>query len=316
MPKPRNFAGIALAVLSGVSFGTLPVFITWLSARGIGAWVQVAVRLSVSAAILGAALALTAPASLRIATWRRLRLLLANGALMLTAFTAYVLSISLGTPAAKAVLLVYLYPIFVALAGPKLLGETLTRRKLLSTALGVLGAAVTVGFWDVGSLGRVEPGDLLALLTGAAYGGVVILGRIGSTRERLSSPVLTFWSFVAALGWLLAGACVVVVWLGAPDLLLALPAETDPRMVRDLLGLAVFGTAVPYGLLFAALGRTEASTASVLMLVEPVSVFAMSAAFLHQPIRWWHLAGGAVILAAAALASSQPLNEAAKKSRR
>ncbi len=306
MRRPRNLAGIALAVLSGVSFGTLPVFITWLSARGIGAWVQVAVRLSVSAAILGAALALMSPASLRVASRRRLGLLAVNGALMLTAFTAYVLSISLGTPAAKAILLVYLYPIFVALAGPRLLGETMTRSRLASTALGVVGAAVTVGFWDVQALGRVGPGDLLALGTGVAYAGVVILGRIGSTREGLSSPVLTFWSFVAALAWLLAGGLVVVAAVGAPDALLALPDRADPRMVRDLLGLAVFGTVAPYGLLFAALGRTEASTASILMLVEPVSVFLMSAAFLHQPIRWWHLAGGAVILAAAALASAQP----------
>lgn len=305
MRRPRNLTGIALAVLSGVSFGTLPVFITWLSARGIGAWVQVAVRLSVSAAILGAALALAAPASLRIASGRQFRLLLANGALMLAAFTSYVLSISLGTPAAKAILLVYLYPIFVALAGPKLLGEVITRSRLASTALGVIGAAVTVGFWDVGSLGQVQAGDLLALLAGLAYAGVVILGRIGSTQERLSSPVLTFWSFVAALAWLLVGGFVAVVWLGAPDLLLAPPAEADPRMIRDLLGLAIFGTAVPYGLLFAALGRTEASTASILMLVEPVSVFLMSAAFLHQPVRWWHLAGGGVILAAAVLASTQ-----------
>jgi DME family drug/metabolite transporter len=313
MLRPRNLAGIALAVLSGFSFGTLPVFITWLSQRGIGAWVQVAARLSVSALILGAALALAAPASLRIGNRRRVGLLLTNGALMLTAFTAYVLSISLGTPAAKAVLLVYLYPIFVALAGPRLLGERLTRRRLASTALGVVGAAVIVGFWDVQALGRVQSGDLLALLTGIAYAGVVVLGRIGSTRERLPSPVLTFWSFVAALAWLLVGGLAVVATLGAPDLLLALPAETDPRMVRDLMGLAVFGTAVPYGLLFAALGRTEAGTASILMLVEPVSVFLMSAAFLHQPIRWWHLAGGAVILAAAALASTQPQRASADR---
>lgn len=299
----REWSGTALTVLSGISFGALPLFVTWLSRAGVGVWLQVFVRLLVSIAVFAVILLKVSPGNARPVSSRQWGFVALNGFLMVSAFTTYVLSISLGTPPAKAILLVYLYPVFVALLGSRLLGERLTWRRRLGIAAGVLGAAVMVEFWEVHSLGQIQPGDFFALGNSVVYAGVVVLGRRGSVREGIRPLALTMWSFVFGLGWLcLAGLAMKLAnWGGA--IFLGLPQTVTLRTVGDFLGIAIFGTAIPYSLMYAGLHRTEAAKASVLLLVEPISVIVMSALFLGQAIGFWQAVGGAIILSAAVLAA-------------
>lgn len=299
----RVWSGTALTVLSGVSFGTLPLFVTWLSRAGVGVWLQVAVRLVVSIAVFAFILLKVAPGNARPVSRRQWGLVAFNGFLMVSAFTTYVLSISLGTPPAKAILLVYLYPVFVALLSSRVLGERLTWRRRLGIAAGVAGAAVMVEFWAIRSLGQIQPGDFFALGNSAVYAGVVVLGRRGSVREGIRPLALTMWSFVFGLGWLCLGGLGMRLANWGGDVFLGVPRAVTPRTLGDFLGIAIFGTAIPYSLMYAGLHRTEATTASVLLLVEPISVIAMSALFLGQSIGLWQAVGGAIILGAAVLAA-------------
>ncbi len=299
----REWSGTALTTLSGVSFGTLPIFVTWLSRAGVGVWLQVAVRLAVSIVVFAFILLKVSPGNARPVSRRQWELVALNGFLMVSAFTTYVLSISLGTPPAKAILLVYLYPVFVALFGSRALGERLTWRRRLGIAAGVAGAALMVEFWTIGSLGQIQPGDFFALGNSVVYAGVVVLGRRGSVREGIRPLALILWSFVFGLGWLcLAGLGMTLANWGG-DVFLGVPQAVTPRTLGHFLGIAIFGTAVPYSLMYAGLHRTEATTASVLLLVEPISVIAMSALFLGQAIGLWQAVGGAIILGAAVLAA-------------
>lgn len=299
----RERSGTLLTILSGVSFGALPLFITWLTKAGVGVWLQVVVRLVVSIALFAFILLRVSPGNARPTTPRQWMFVAVNGFLMVSAFTTYVLSISLGTPPAKAILLVYLYPVFVALMASRLLGERLTWRRRMGIAAGVLGAAVMVEFWAIRSLGEIRLGDFFALSNSIVYAGVVVLGRRGSVREGMRPLALTMWSFVLGLGWLcLAGVGIGLAGWGG-QVFLGLPQTVTLRTVGDFLGIAIFGTAIPYSLMYAGLHRTEAATASVLLLVEPVSVIVMSALFLGQGIGLWQGVGGAIILCAAVLAA-------------
>lgn len=298
----REWSGAILTMMAGVSFGTLPLFVTWLNRAGAGVWLQVMVRLLVSIALFAFILLKVSPGNARPQTARQWAFVAINGLLMVSAFTTYVLSISLGTPPAKAILLVYLYPVFVALLGLRALGERLTWPRGLGILAGVVGAAVMVEFWNIGSLGQIQPGDFLALANSVVYAGVVVLGRRGSVRENIRPLALTMWSFVFGVGWLgLAGLGMRLTHWGTA-IFLAVPQSVSLHLVADFLGIAIFGTAIPYGLMYAGLHRTEASAASVLLLVEPVSVIVMSMVFLRQPIGFWQGVGGAVILGAAMLA--------------
>ncbi len=299
----RDWSGTALTVLAGVSFGALPLFVTWLSRAGVGVGLQVAVRLVVSIGVFAIILARVSPGNRRPVSPRQWTLVAFNGLLMVSAFTTYVLSIALGTPPAKAILLVYLYPVFVALIGSRALGERLTWRRGLGIAAGVAGAAVMVEFWTIRSLGQVRIGDFFALANSVVYAGVVVLGRRGSVREQMRPLALTMWSFIFGLGWLCLGGLAMKLMNWGGEVFLGLPKAVTLRTLGDFLGIAIFGTAVPYGLMYAGLSRTEATTASVLLLVEPISVIVLSMLFLGQPISLWQGVGGAVILCAALLAS-------------
>ncbi|MBC7259365.1 MAG: DMT family transporter [Chloroflexi bacterium] len=299
----RDWSGTALTVLAGVSFGALPLFVTWLSRAGVGVGLQVAVRLVVSIGVFATILARVSPGNSRPVSLRQWALVAFNGLLMVSAFTTYVLSIALGTPPAKAILLVYLYPVFVALIGSRALGERLTWRRGLGIAAGVAGAAVMVEFWTIRSLGQVQVGDFFALANCVVYAGVVVLGRRGSVREQMRPLVLTMWSFIFGLGWLCLGGLAMKLANWGGEVFLGLPQAVTLRTLGDFLGIAIFGTAIPYGLMFAGLSRTEATTASVLLLVEPISVIVMSMLFLGQSVSLWQGVGGAVILCAALLAS-------------
>jgi drug/metabolite transporter (DMT)-like permease len=303
MRQKRDITGIILTVSSAICFGALSLFVTLLSREGVGAWIQVGARLVASTVIFLVILLLFAPGALRIVTRRQFLLLLANGAVLLVAFTTFVLAIFLGTPAAKVVLIIYTYPIFVVLAASKILGEKITRKQRLAVLVGILGAAVVMKFWDVQGLLRPQPGDLVAIGNTVVYGALILLTRRCTSQEQIHPLALNFWSVIFALMWLVPGVIGVLAWQGTGGPLLTLPDDVGTGTLLNLLGLVVLGTVVPYGLMNAGLQRTEAGTASVLMLAEPVSVLAISAVFLHQPIDLWNIVGGAIILIAGFLAA-------------
>ena len=100
-------------------------------------------------------------------------------------------------------------------------------------------------------------------------------------------------------------ALIASVCSGASVLLSQIPGQISPRILVNILGLAVLGTIVPYGLLYLGLSNMEAGAASVLLLVEPLSVLVMSAIFLGQTVDWWQAAGGVLILGAGVLVARE-----------
>jgi drug/metabolite transporter (DMT)-like permease len=300
MLRQTKAAGIAFAFSSGVFFGTLSVFITLLNERGVTVWTQLTARLGISALIFLPLLLGFAPGSVTMPKGKRL-LLLVNGGLMAAACTSYVTALAMGTPAAKAILLVYMYPIFVTIMGPKLLGERVTGLKLVGVGMGVFGAAVMMRFWDLQSLGHPQPGDLLAIFNSLLYASLLVIGRRSGLQNEMQPLAFTFWSFAFGMAWIAAAFLVFLAFRGGAAIAALIPGNVDLGMARDLAGLVVFGTALPYGLMYLGLKHAEVSTASVFLLVEPLSVLVLSALFLHQSIEWWNIVGGAIILAAGVL---------------
>ena len=114
---------------------------------------------------------------------------------------------------------------------------------------------------------------------------------------------LTFWSMTFALLWLVALGLVASLWIGVPTLLTPMTSAVSFRTVAYLVGMALPGTALSYALFYSGLRRTEASTASILRLSVPASVFVLSAVFLREPTDWWQVAGGVLVLAAGVIVS-------------
>ena len=129
MHSRNNLSGPSMLVGSGAIFATVPIFVASLAREGVGTWFQLAARLAFSIPVLLLFLWLFSHDSLHLSSQSNLSLIIINGLLMVSAFGTYIASITLGTPPQKAVLLVYLNPLYVALGGALFLGEKLTSRK-------------------------------------------------------------------------------------------------------------------------------------------------------------------------------------------
>jgi len=301
MRQSTKASGPAILMATGAAYATIPLYVSLLDRQGVGAWAQLTARLTLSVVLFVPLLWVFSRDSLGISSRRNWALAVLNGLLMLVGFGTYIFSITMGTPPQKAVLLMYLYPIYVALGASLLLGEHLTRRKLICMALAVIGLGLVLQVWDIQGLGDFEPGDLLAAFNGLIAAALVLAGRWSGVRESTKPITLTFWSLVFALAWLIILGLVVLAWLGPDALLAQAPGSISPQALVYMVGLALSGTVLPYALMYVGLERTEAGAGSLAMLSEPVCVFAFSFFFLGQPIGWWQIIGGGLILSAGAL---------------
>jgi drug/metabolite transporter (DMT)-like permease len=97
---------------------------------------------------------------------------LIGGLLELSLFTG----IALGVPVALTVLLLYTQPVWTIFIGRLVLGERLSRVKLLSALLGLAGLVVLLQSWETGSAGSLY-GIAAALAAGVLLSLWVILGK-------------------------------------------------------------------------------------------------------------------------------------------
>lgn len=305
MHSRRNLSGPSILAGSGVMFATIPILVAFLAREGVGTWLQLTARLGFSVPVFLLFLWVFSRDSLQIGNWSNLGYIIPTGLLMLVAYGTYIASVALGTPPHKAVLLVGLYPIYVALGGALFLGEKLTNRKLAFMALGLIGLGLVLEVWDIQGLAHFQIGDMLAALNGVLAAALMLLGRWSGVRKQVKPITMTFWSLAFALASLIVLGLCVLVWLGPEALTSQWPASMSPRTVAYMLGLAVLGTVLPYTCMFLGLERTEASIGSMMMLSEPICVFAFSYIFLHQSIGWWQIIGGSLILAAGVLIATR-----------
>lgn len=293
--SPRPIRGLLLMVLSALSFGALPIMMRLLTDIDLGVGVQVFARLLIG--------------SLSLLLWNRLfsnknfqagrdvldrRFFLVNGLILFAAFSTFNLSISLGTPPAKAVLLVYTSPLLTVLLSKAILGEDLNARKVLSTAGGILGAFIALKFWDVQDLLTFHLGDLFALSNGVLTSLILIFGKKGSSFSQLPPLVSLQNSLLAALLWGLLVGLPLRFGLSNNLSIWALDWNSRSLLLLALLGLC--GTTIPYILLYSGLCHLQASKSALVMLLEPVSVFVLQGLFLGLPIFWYQIAGGGLLL--------------------
>ena len=167
------------------------------------------------------------------------------------------------TTAANTIVLQFTAPIFVILFSA-LFWHKKPRRLDLAACAVVFGGAL---------------GNLLAILSGAAYGGVFLLNDFPEA-DAISS---VFWGDVLSAA------------TGLPFLL----GETDfsAAAITSLVVLGVFQVAVAYILLTIGLRTTPPVTASLISGIEPVLNPLLVAAFYGETVGPFALAGAAVVIA-------------------
>jgi len=183
-------------------------------------------------------------------------------------------------PLAQVFALEFTSPIWAMLAAPLLLGERLTRMRLISAAIGFVGVLIVA---RPGVSGALSPGLAAAALAAVGFAGAALFTRMLTRTESITC--ILFWLTVtqAAFGLICAGADGVI----APP-----TAQTAPWLV--LVGLA--------GLL-AHFCMTRALSLAPAALVMPVDfarlpIIALVGVLLYaEPLDWPVLLGAAIIFA-------------------
>lgn len=189
--------------------------------------------------------------------------------------------------AAAVTLLFYTYPVWVMLVTIVLDRRAPSRPLFVALALAIAGSAIVV---LGGGRAEVEPlGIALALATSLSYTAYLV----GTDRHVRSTDPVT------AAAWLGAGAATSNVVFAVVAGSFVVPAGASPQRLVAI----VLISAGAFASMLAGLQRIGAVRNAIIGVMEPLTVAVLAAVFLDQPVTATVVAGGALILVGAVIAS-------------
>jgi drug/metabolite transporter (DMT)-like permease len=276
----QTLTGALLIVISAASFGTLAIFGRYAYAAGLDTFTLLAIRFSVSALLMAA---LLRGSRQPLPRGRVLLQLVGMGAIGYVGQSFCYLTAIRFASAGLVALLLYLYPVMVALLSAFFYKERFGSAKVAALLFATLGAALTAnpegGSWT---------GALLAFASAVIYSVYIIVGA-GVLRQ-----VSSFQSST-------------VIFASAGFVYILLASLRGPHPPRDLPGWGVMlaiilvATVIPVVTFLAGLKRIGPTNASLLSTLEPVVTVLLATALFGERLSPLALAGGFLILVAVAL---------------
>jgi drug/metabolite transporter (DMT)-like permease len=274
--------GSLLAAAGAISYGVTVLVGRRLALAGLGPATVLGTRFA-SAGLFLLALLLLLGRPLLPARGERLAAFGLGAVLYAGESACFFLGLERGTAAAVA-LLFYGYPALVTLFELASGTGRPDARTLLALALAFGGTAVVVG---AGERVDITPSGVgFALASAASFALYVLVGP--RWLRRTDSVTSAAWVALGAGASLLGGGG-ALGWL------------RDPSGWWSWLAVNAAATASAFSFLFAALRRLGASRTSVVMTLEAFSAIVLSWVFLGETLGLLQAAGGAAVLAAAAL---------------
>ncbi|GAC1358989.1 MAG: hypothetical protein NVSMB42_18190 [Herpetosiphon sp.] len=203
--------------------------------------------------------------------------LIGLGFIYLAQSLAYFVALTLASPALIALLL-YLYPVLVAVMAMVLFNERMTWPKAGAILLAVSGSILALGPIQGG-----QPRGIILGLTAAFVYAIYILvsSQITAQIGALPAATVTMTTVAALYG-------VLVLWNG-----LVLPATPIGWFAIVALGLVC--TVIAVGTFLAGLARVGPTEAALLSTGEPFVTVLLTAVILHDRLSAWQAAGGVLI---------------------
>ncbi len=285
----NRLVGIILIAISAAAFGTLAILGHYAYADGIDTFTLLFLRFSIAALIMAGLLVARRESLPR---GRVLVRLMGMGAIGYVGQSFSFLSAIKYASAGLVALLLYLYPIFVAVLSVIFLKEKLNRIKVSALGLATLGAALTAN-----PQGGEWRGIVLALCAAAIYSVYIIVG--AGVMQRVSavqSSTIIFASAGAVYGVLMA--------FNGPQW----PTTLNGWLV--VAAIILIATIIPVVTFLAGLKRIGPTDASLLSTLEPVVTVLLAALLFGESLPPGTLLGGGLILAAVILLTRGELRQA------
>jgi len=270
-----------MVLVSATGFGTLAIFAKIGYAAGLGTEQTLAYRFGLAAIGMWALAIAVGQNPVRLSP-RRLAIFFALGAVVYTAqsLTYFVALRSL--PASLVVLIAYIYPSLVVLAGWLFLKRRVSIWHGVALGASFLGVGLLVG----GAHFQLAWALVFAVASPTIYTGYILIGE----RVMSSAPA------VAASAVIMSGAAIAFCCLAAFEHQLTLPRNTTGWAVA--VGIALFPTMLAISLFMAGLPRIGAARAALISTWEPVVTVALAVAVLGDRLSLLQLTGGILVLLA------------------
>jgi drug/metabolite transporter (DMT)-like permease len=266
---------------SAVAFGTLSIFAKLAYSSGLGTEQLLAFRFVLAALGMWALALVVGQNPLRLHRREAAGLLALGGVLYPAQALTYFYALRT-LPASLCVLIVYIYPSLVVIAGWLFLRRRISVWHGAALALSFIGVGMLVG----GAQFQLASGLIFAFAAPLCYTAFILLG------ERAMSSVPP----VAASATMMSATAIVLCAVAGIEGHLALPSGAGAWAVS--VGIAVIPTMVAISLFLAGLPRIGAARASLLSTLEPVVTVSLAILLLGDRFSVLQAVGGALVLLA------------------
>lgn len=185
-----------------------------------------------------------------------------------------------------ATLLYYFAPVFVLFLSPFLLGENLTRPKLMGIVAAVVGMALVNGIQIQGA--GSGKGVLYGILSAVFYAGVILLNKLTPDVPVVEKTLVQLLTAGAVMG-------VYAVFTHKGDF--HMPQGWGLLM---LLIVGIVHTGIAYLLYISSISELPGQTVALCSYIDPLSALLFSAVFLQEHLTALQMGGAALILGGSA----------------
>ncbi|MDF2682196.1 MAG: conserved hypothetical rane protein [Brevibacillus sp.] len=278
------YVGVLYVFVSAAGFGVMSIFAVYAYEASVSVSTLLFLRFLFASALFFGWLAWRKE-SFRI-NRKQVLSLFCLGGIMYTLQSLSFFSAVQYIPTSMAALLLYTFPVFVAILSYFVDKEKLRKKTIMAMLISLVGLGMVLGL----SFGGIQPiGVGLALLAALFYSVYIVTG---NRVVKGLSPFVTsaYISLFASLSTFL-----VAQKDGGVDLSFGVQGWWA------LGGIVIFSTVVAISTFFRGLQLIGSTKASVLSTLEPVVTFACSALLLGESFNWLQLLGGAAVLSGAVL---------------
>ena len=273
----HRLTGILLILISAMAFGAMTALAPLAYGAGTSPSTLLFLRFTLSGLVLAAYMVLR---KIRFPKGRvLLALVLMGGVWYFCQSLAYFTALTMAS-ASLVALLLYLYPVVVALMAAAVYREPLTRPRVVALGLALAGTALTIGPGGGGE----TLGIVLALGAALIYAGYIVVG--GKVMEQAEAiPATAVIMLAAALSF---GSLGTVQGMKFPQ------SAIGWQAIAAIAACSI----IALGGFFAGLKRIGPANAAILSTVEPLVAVGLAALLLNERLAPIQFVGGLCILIA------------------
>lgn len=250
--------GTLCALIAGIVWGTMSIFVENLKDSGISTMAIVFLRTTITVVFLSLCIAIFKRELFKIRL-KDIWIFLGNGILSLVLFTFCYFNSIVKSSAAIAAVLLYTAPVFVMLLSLIVFKEKLTKTKISACAIAILGCVLTSGLLDSKANISIE-GILFGLGSGFCYALYSIFTLFAIKRGYNALTIILYSFLFAALSS-----------MPFASLSSTLPIIfSNKEALLYTVGMGFVTAVIPYFLYTTALNNIEASKASIIASIELV----------------------------------------------